>query len=229
MYNYELEIKIDSKEELPSVDPKDGEWITEDTYQYKDLYYGFKIKDAGCTPMSSKFDDRVFIMTGTSTLEELQTMFKKLADEIVSSDTPPKLFKAGIVMLQTLLSKQDEKDFSDNLEYELSRNWPSCGIRLYLHKEPAPVLKTPEPDGYVTGSIWDVILVLKDKNTGAGFHHEDHVFCIKPESAVHEALDRMFRAYPNILERYDIITPVQVSKISKEPLKFSYLITEGDK
>ena len=70
IFQYELEIKINAKEELPVMN-SEGEWELNDTWLYKDLYYGFKVKDTGCH--NSEFDSRIFTMAGTSTLKELQT------------------------------------------------------------------------------------------------------------------------------------------------------------
>ena len=228
MFNYELEIKMNSRTELPPVDPKDGEWTEEDTFQYKNLYYGFQVADTGCAPMSSKFDDRVFTMAGTSTLEELQEQFMSLTKEILASEVPPRYFKGAIDLLNTILVKQDEKDFDDNLEWEVSRQYPMFGVRLYLHKIPAPVKKDPEPDGCVTGSLWDVQVKIENPETKRYFSMcQETVFCIKPESAVHEVFDRLFRNYPEILNKYKIES-VEVRKI-KDKIKIPYIVIDEEK
>ena len=219
-FRYELEILIDSKEELPEMD-SEGEWSLEDTWLYKNLYYGFKVKDTGCH--NSEFDSRIFTMAGTSTLKKLQTSFADLTQEVLKSEMPPKYFKGGIGLLNDMLSKLDEKDFDDNLEWEVSRHYPAFGIRLYLYKEPAPV-KKPEPDGSVTGYLWNVCLPIKGKD-GKIHCYQDSVFCIKPESAVHEALDRFFREYPGTWTQNAIAdTPIEVSKSDKNIRKFQFMI-----
>lgn len=222
-FQYELEITINAQEELPVMNPE-GEWGLNDTWLYKDLYYGFKVKDTECH--ASKFADRVFTMTGTSTLEELQKQFMDLTKEVSASDTPPKYFKGGIELLNNILVKLNERDFDNNLEWEVSRHYPMFGVRLYLYKKPAPVKKDPESDGCVTGSLWRVTLKLKSiaaKSTS--IQYDEDVYCIKPESAVHEAMDRMLRTYSGIQDKYVLETPIMVCKMT-DMLRFPYIIIE---
>lgn len=219
-FQYELEITINAQAELPVMNPE-GEWGLNDTWLYKDLYYGFKVKDTECH--ASKFADRVFTMTGTSTLEELQKQFMDLTKEVSASDTPPKYFKGGIELLNNILIKLNERDFDNNLEWEMSRHYPMFGVRLYLYKIPAPV-KKPEPDGAVTGYWWNVCLPIKGKN-GEIHCYQDDIFCIKPESAVHEALDRFFRKYPGTWSQEAIADmAIEVSKNDKDMRKFPFVI-----
>ena len=72
--------------------------------------------------------------------------------------------------------------------------------------------KKPRIDGAVTGYLWNVCIGLKYRTTGVTTCIQDIIFCIKPESAVHEALDRMFRKDPHIMEKFEILTPIEVSK-----------------
>ena len=227
MFNYELEIKLSSRAELPDMDTE-GEWNGTE-FSFKDPYYGFRVKDIGCKPMSSKFDDRVFTMTGTSTLEELQKQFTDLTKEVLASEVPPKYFKGAINLLNTILGNQEEKDFDDNLEMEISRHYSMFGVRLFLHKIPAPVKKDPEPDGCVAGSLWNVQIRLENPETKRLFSvsNQETVFCIKPESAVHEVFDRLFRNYPEILSKYKIES-VEVRKIHDE-IKIPYIVIDKEK
>ena len=230
MFDYELEIKIDVKAELPDIDKQNGEWYTNDEYRYNNLYYGFKVKDVGFTANFGKSPtDRIFTMTGVSTLEELQKQFMDLTKEVLTSEVPPKYFKGSMELLNNLLTHLEEKDFDDNMEYETSRHYPMFGIRLYLHKIPAPIKKDPEPDGCVTGSLWNVQVVLENPETKRIFSlsNQETIFCIKPESAVHEVFDRLFRNYPEILDKYKVES-VEVRKIHDE-IKIPYIIVEGEK
>lgn len=214
MFDYRLEILIDAGEELPFIG-RSGHPEGSDTYIYDNRYYGFTVKDIMVSSMPSDLSERVFVLSGTSTLEELKTMFNKLTNEVIESETPPPLFKSGMAMLQTILAQQDEKDFTDNAEYEISRNYPNFGIQLNLFKQPAPVKKDPEPDGCVTGNLWRVTLKLNSKAAeSAGIQYDEDIYCIKPESAVHEAIDHLLRLYNNILDKHMLETPVQVKKMT---------------
>ena len=85
--------------------------------------------------------------------------------------------------------------------------------------------KKPRIDGIVTGCYWNVSIGLKFKTTGKMTMYQDAVFCIKPESAVHEALDRMLRKNPEILDCFEIVVPIEVSKNTVEfPREFGYTI-----
>ena len=216
MFNYELEIKIDSKAEMPPIN-KEGEWNGSD-YYFKERYYGFKVKDLDVR-QNGTFSDRVFTMSGNSTLEELKTMFAKLAEEIIGSDMPPKYFKSGIVLLQAILAKQNETDYDNNLECEISRSYPAFGVRLYLYKIPAPVQKDPEPDGCVTGYLWEVTVPLQNVD----YYYT--VFCKEPEDAVHQTMDYILRTYPDIYEKYALKKPIRVTKQSDDMKEIPYIVT----
>ncbi len=227
MFDYRMEIGIDVTEELPYVEGK-GHFVGSDTYVYDNKYYGFSVKDINVNEYAGyKLGSRIFVLSGTSTLGELKTMFMKLADEIVGSDMPPKYFKTGITLLQSILGKQDEKDFEDNAEYEVTRHYPAFGIRFYLFKQPAPIKKEPEPDGSVTGSLWKVTLKLNNKAKDSSIQYDETVFCIKPESAVHEVIDRLLRIYNNVLDRYTLEMPVSVEKLSNT-MNVSYIVTSDE-
>lgn len=214
-FQYKLKITVNGITDL----------LTPEEHGCKNTYYGFRVEEI---PDRKK---QVFEMEGTDTLEDLKASFTKLTSEVLESEIPPKYFKSGVVLLLSTLSKQADDDFESGMEYAVEKNFGNFGVYLYLYKQPAPVQKDPEPDGYVTGSLWNVTIVLNKKNNTKGFHHTDHVFCIKPESAVHEALDRMFRQVPDILDRFTVETPIQVERISEKPLKFPYIVytDTGDK
>ena len=173
--------------------------------------------------------DRVFTMHGTSTLQDLKNMITKLAGEVVTSDIPPKYFKSGLALLQKLLVRQNEEDFDDNMEYTVSRDYPAFGVTLYLCKKPAPVKKDPEPDGCVTGAVWNVSFKLKNKkDKRVVLPPVNHpIFCIKPESAVHETLDNFMRHYPDLFDQWEVEGLVEVRK-AHDTMKVPYIVIKDD-
>ena len=222
MFDYRFEIAIDAGEELPYVERK-GHPEGPDTYIYDSLYYGFTVKDE---MKAHELDHRAFVLSGTSTLKDLKTMFTKLTHEILESETPTKHFKTANVLLQATLNKQFEEDYEDNATCTITRHYPVFGIQFDLHKLPAPVKKDPEPDGCVTGNLWRVTLKLNNKAAkSASIQYDEDIYCIKPESAVHEAIDRLLRLYNNVLDKYVLETPVQVRKIT-DAFKVPYVVVE---
>lgn len=228
-FQYELSIELNAVAELPVMEST-GQWRGDDEYDFDSLYYGFHVKDVGFTANNGKKPtDRIYKMEGNSTLEELQSMFTTLTKEVLTSETPTTYFKGGVELLNLLLLHQNPQEFDDGVEYETSRHYPMFGVRLYLHKIPAPVKKDPEPDGCVTGSLWRVTYSLVNKDTDKTVSQEYDTYCIKPESAVHEAFDWLFRACPGILDKYDIVAPVDVRKIRKDTIKIPYIVVEDKK
>ena len=156
-------------------------------------------------------------------------MITKLAGEVVTSDIPPKYFKSGLALLQKLLVRQNEEDFDDNMEYTVSRDYPAFGVTLYLCKKPAPVKKDPEPDGCVTGAVWNVSFKLKNKkDKRVVLPPVNHpIFCIKPESAVHETLDNFMRHYPDLFDQWEVEGLVEVRK-AHDTMKVPYIVIKDD-
>ena len=222
MFDYRFEIAIDAGEELPYVG-REGHPEGPDTYVYNNLYYGFTVKDE---MKAHELDHRRFVLSGTSTLEDLKAMFTKLTHEILESETPTDHFKTGIALLQATLNKQHEEDYEDNSTCTISRNYSVFGVQFNLHKLPAPIKKDPEPDGYVTGNLWRVTLKLNSKTAkSAAIRYDEDVYCIKPESAVHEIMDKMLRIYNGILDRYTVETPIVIQKMT-DTLKFPFIVVE---
>lgn len=218
--NYEITIKLnaDHGEELPVLTDTSGEWDG-DTFNYNVMYYGFNVSDEGISnkdflSRNTQFAYRTFTLKGKSEIKDLRTPFVSLCDEIDKTDSSTQSFRNAMHMLLLMLSVQEDS-MEMNTEYNFSRHCPNYTVKVSL----IPVEEEKKPDGSVIGFAWDVAIpvTVADRT----YKYTDTVYCIKPESAVHEALDRMFRKIPKLVKEAEIGI-IEVSK--KEKLEFPYKI-----
>ena len=206
--NYDIVIRLNARTglELPILTDTDGEWNGK-TYNYSTTYYGFNVSDEDHAV-------RVFTLKGKSEVKDLCTPFTNLYNEIDKAESSTKSFRDAMHTLVSMLNVQEDS-MEMNTEYNFSRHCPDYTVEVSL----TPVEEEKKPDGSVIGFVWDVIIPVTVADRTYGY--TDTVYCIKPESAVHEALDRMFRKIPKLVKEAEI-GMIEISK--KEKLEFPYKI-----
>lgn len=180
------------------------------------MYFGFKVAETG-------YDQFRFCMEGDEELDTFKKNFDKLTKEVKESQDTTIEFQFAIIAVNKIVQKVNGDHYAPGYCTSNSQNW--MGTEIFVHLKRLPDEK-PEPkiDGSVTGFLWNVYLNVKLKS-GETTCYQDTVYCIKPESAVHETLDRFFRKYPEFVDYVDPIVEVSKSK-TRAAGKFDYIITE---